>query len=182
MYVQTCITEVLSFVWRMAGMQFAGVTQLLPMGVSSQQAALALEAFLKVLDGKVPQKGHEALKIAKSNMMWQEYRTSTKNLLCAIANSLKQVLPDSWNLSHAKPPNQLRPRGVAGERFFYLPEEMVERKDPEHFQCAFVHDFKTGVRAPDLYVSEEFYRLTFSADEGTEVGQFFIFQILLTLN
>lgn len=163
----------LSFVWRMSGHQFAGVTQLLPLGISSEQAALALQSLQQALGGKVPTKAHEPLKLARDQFAWREFRTSTKFLLCAVANSLKQMLGEKWSLLSCRPGNLLAPKGTTGERYKFLPEELAERADMTGFDCYFIHDHKSGHRFNDFYLTEDFYRLVFSADEGTEAQCFF---------
>lgn len=152
----------------MSGHQFAGVTQLLPLGISSEQAALALQSLQQAMGGKVPTKAHEPLKIARDQFAWREFRTSTKFLLCALANSLKQMLGEKWSLSNCKPANVLAPKGTTGERYKFLPEECAERADMTGLDCYFIHDHKSGLRFNDFYLTEDFFRLVFSADEGTE--------------
>ena len=161
--------QVLSFVWRMAGHQFSGVTQLLPFGQASEVAEEALESFLKALGGKVPLTAHEPMKLARDAFAWQQYRTSTKQLLLALGNALQQVMPQSFSFLSAKPSNLLAPRGP-GERYQYLPEELVLQNGMAGLSVSFVHDPRSGLRFPDFYLSEDFYRLVFSADEGTEAG------------
>lgn len=152
----------------MSGHQFSGVTQLLPLGISADQAALALQSLQQALGGKVPTKAHEPLKLARDQFAWKEFRTSTKFLLCALANSLKQMLGDRWSLASCRPGNLLAPKSTTGERYKFLEEEFAERADMTGFDCFFVCDHKSGHRFSDFYLSEDFYRLVFSADEGTE--------------
>ena len=118
----------------MGGAQFAGVTQLLPLGVSQDQARAALDSMQRVLNGNLPSKAHESLKLARDAFAWKEYHTSTKFLLCAITNSIKQCMPDGWILNSAKPPNLLAPKSVTGERFEYLSDEMKLRDDLKHLK------------------------------------------------
>ncbi len=145
---------------------------MLPLGATAEQSESALKSLVKALDGQVPSGGSQGLKLARDAFMWKEYRSSTKQLLCAVANSLRQFMPENWNLSSLKPPNLLAPRSVTGERFMYLKEECDVRADLSDLQVAFVYDFKSGMRFPDYYLDESsFYRLVFAADEGTEVRE-----------
>lgn len=163
-------TEVLSFVWRMCGRQFAGVTQLLPLGTTQEQATAALQSMVKVLNGQLPQSSHEKLKIARDTWVWREFRSSTKFLLQAIGNSLKQVMPDSFSLMSCKPDNILAPASIRGTRCMYLPEELELKPELKGFQAAFICD-DNGLRFPDFYVNEDFFRLVMTCDEGTEALQ-----------
>ena len=69
------------------------------------------------------------------------------------------------------PPNQLTPAGPTGCRLQLLPEELRALGDEgEDTLVKYCHyDFKTGTSVLDYYTSESFYKLVFSADEGTEV-------------
>lgn len=138
------------------------------MGASAEQTEAALASLEEALKGQLPSSGHHQLKLARDAFAWKDFRVSTKTLLCAMANSLKQYMPDSWNLSNCKPQNMLAPRGSHGERVKYLPEETCVRPDNQFEDLFFCHDFKSGLRFPDFYLSEDHYRLVFSADEGTE--------------
>lgn len=155
---------------RMGSSQFAGTTQLLPLGASSDQAQQALAALAKHLGGKIPVYGHERLKLAREAMVWKEYRASTKNLLAALTNSLMQCMPQGWNLSLLKPSNLLAPCGKHGERHSYLQQEQAFRADLAALKLSFVQESGAGLRFPDFYVNEDFYKLVFAADEGTEAG------------
>lgn len=158
----------LSFVWRAQGMQFAGVTQLLPMGASSSQATAALASMEQALKGSFPTAAHENLKLQRDVMAWKEYRSSTKHLVCAIANSLKMSLPDGFTLKWCQPENILAPASSGGQRHMYLAEELALAGKPSDFQAAFVCS-TNGLRFPDYYISESFFKLVVSCDEGTEV-------------
>ena len=166
------LTKVLSLVFRIDGTQFAGATQLLPIGASAEQAEEALASLLKSLGGRIPETGHEKLKLARDYMAWREYRTSTKNLLCALSNCLQQSMPSGWTMVNCKPPNPLAPRGVTGERYPYLIQEQNLRHHPlgSDLRSWFVFDHKTNSRRPDFIIDEDFFRLCVSCDEGTEVG------------
>ena len=154
----------------MGGCQFSGATQLLPLGASPEQCDLALGSLITNLKGQIPTTGHCELKLARNAFAWKEFRTSTKNLLCAIANSLRQYLPDGWSLANCKPHNLLAPMSPTGERVQYLPEELNLRPELKDMDTFFIHDMKTGVRRPDFFLEETHYKLVFSADEGTEAS------------
>ena len=128
----------------MSGHQFSGVTQLLPLGISADQAALALQSLQQALGGKVPTKAHEPLKLARDQFAWREFRTSTKFLLCALANSLKQMLGDSWSLAGCRPGNLLAPKSTTGERYKFLEEEFAERADMTGFDCSSFVTIRVG--------------------------------------
>lgn len=144
----------------------------MPFGVSKEQAAAALESMAKALGGSVPL-AHETLKLNRDAMAWREYRSSTKFLLCALANSLQQCMPDGFSLKRCIPDNILAPSGRDGIRCFYLPEELVLAGLPDDCQACFVSHGPTGLRFPDYYVTETFYRLVVSCDEGTEAPLLF---------
>lgn len=141
---------------------------MLPLGASTEQSEAALASLIAVLKGQLPSAAHHELKIARDTFAWKHYRVSTKNLLSAMANSLKQYLSDSWTLNSCTPSNLLAPAGTTGERFQYMKEELPGHLQNDEIQRYFVHDFKTGMRFPDFYVTEDHFRLVFSADEGTE--------------
>ena len=85
---------------------------------------------MKSLGGRIPETGHENLKLARDVMAWREYRTSTKNLLCAISNCLQQSMPSGWTMVNCKPPKPLAPQGVTGERYPYLVQEQKLKHHP----------------------------------------------------
>lgn len=155
-------------VWRLGGHQFTGATQLLPLGASAEQAEAAIESLEQALKGQLPSSGHHQLKLARDAFAWKDFRVSTKTLLCALANALKQYMPESWTLGHCKPQNLLAPRGPNGERVKYLKEETCVRALGMFADLYFCHDQKTQMRFPDFYLSEDHFRLCFAADEGTE--------------
>ncbi len=152
----------------MQGYQFSGAVQLLPLGASAEQSEAALASLIATLKGQLPSAAHHELKIAREAFAWKDHRVSTKNLLCAMANSLKQYLSDSWTLNSCRPSNLLAPRSVTGERFQYMKEELPKHLQSDGIDRFFVYDFRSGMRFPDFYLSEDHFRLVFSADEGTE--------------
>lgn len=164
-------------VWRMDGFQFAGATQMLPLGASAEQSEETIQSLIESLGGKVPNKG-ERLKLTRETFVWKEYRTSTKQHLCAMVNSLRQFLPQGWNLNMARPGNLLSPKTSTGERCKYLPEEVALIEDKKDMNIHFIHDYKSGLRFADYYIDESFFKLIFAADEGTEVSDCFKFILI----
>lgn len=141
------------------------------MGPTVEQSEAAVQSMAKALQGAVPDGGDHSVKIARDTWMWKEYRSSTKQLICALTNSLRQYLPDHWTLASLKPGNLLAPRTSHGERVMFLRCELeTVRDDMNDHQLAFIHDKKSGLRFADWYLDETaFYKLTMCADEGTEV-------------
>lgn len=157
----------MTIVFRSGEIQFSGATQLLPQGISNEQSALALQAFAKVVSGKMPAAASRP-DLPKDTFAWKEFRTATKMVLCAVANSLQQALPGNWTLASCAPTNPLVPRSIHCDRLPLLTEEKkVHKLDPaltHHFN----YNFQSGSRWPDYYLSEDHFKLVFSADEGTE--------------
>ncbi|CAL1135030.1 unnamed protein product [Cladocopium goreaui] len=157
--------HVLSVVFRSNNVQLAAATQLLPQGLSKEQGSAALVAMGDAMGGVVHKPGHTA---PKRCWAWQEFRTSTKNLLMGIANSLKVAMPSDWNLSKTIPVRALVPRSSSVDRIPLIrSEKLMLNLDPEmEFYCC--HNFSNGARWNDWYENEDHYKLVFSADEGTE--------------
>ena len=152
-------------VFRSNNVQLAAATQLLPQGLSKEQGSAALVAMGDAMGGVVPKPGHT---VPKRCCAWQEFRTSTKNLLMGIANSLKVAMPSDWNLSKTIPVRALVPRSSSVDRIPLIrSEKLMLNLDPEmEFYCC--HNFSNGARWNDWYENEDHYKLVFSADEGTE--------------
>lgn len=102
--------------FRINGTQFAGPTQILPLGVSHEIAQKALAALQEFLKGGIPAKPVAQLGNTLDAMKWREYRTSTKHLLVGLANSIQQVMPEGWSLQACCPENALVPCPVACSR------------------------------------------------------------------
>ena len=89
----------LSFVFRIDGTQFAGATQLLPIGASPEQAEAAFSSLMKSLGGRIPETGHVNLKLARARISFVLSATAYNNL----------CLPDGpWLI--ASPPILWHPR------------------------------------------------------------------------
>ncbi len=156
--------------------QFTGPTQILPQhgSVSKEQSAEALKKFGETLRmrGEIPKSGHEKVTLAPNCFEWKEFRVATKNVLSALANALVNSLPGGYTLSSSKPPNALRPAGIVGERLtMSLAEKAVFGLGLHKGPVKFIYNFKTHESYLDYYLHEDFVRLTFSADEGTEAGR-----------
>ena len=157
----------LSVVFRCGEFQFSGATQLLPQGLSKEQSDACLKAFGNAIAGKLPDPGTKK-KLPPETFRWREFRTSTKNLLMGIANSLRVALPPGWNLQACCPQPALVPRGLQSDRLPMLQNEkemLGLDPDMEFYWC---YNYNSGTRWPDFYSSEDHFKLVFAADEGTE--------------
>lgn len=153
--------------------QFAGPTQLLPSGPSHSQAAEALASLRRFLDGQVPTKPAKELGASADAFKWREFRQGTKQLLVALANALSQSMPDQFNLLAFRPDTILKPCPLTGSRVAMTPLEKtahgIEDEVSKQWDLFAIHDHKTLERYPDFISTDEsFYKLTMSADEGTE--------------
>ena len=165
-------SQVLSLIYRMDGCQFAGATQLLTASsVSKDEAYEAAGSMAAALDGALPDTGSSQVPKPEGTFQWRQFRGPTKQLLCGLANSLQQALPEGWTLKSAVPSTPLRPRGPDAERCHLRPLEMeAEGLTEENGYRYFVFNSETSESSRDWYESEDFYHLVFSADEGTEAG------------
>ncbi|CAE7788072.1 icmt-1, partial [Symbiodinium sp. CCMP2592] len=166
--------QVLSLIFRMGGKHFSGATQLLnATSLNEEETEAAAASMAKAMDGSLPPTAKADVgKDKKLHFAWKEFRTPTKMLLSAMANSLQQSLPENWTLLSCKPANLLRPRGPNSERLrFTEKEKAVHGLNPEHGARYFVHSFEDAESVCDFYKHEGFYHLTFAADEGTEAGR-----------
>ena len=151
----------------MGSHQFAGPTQLLSAsGNSKDQIAEAASSMASAVGLALPSTGTSRVKKDENTFNWKEFRTPTKQVLCGLANSLQQVLPDGFNLRSARPSNLLAPAGPDGKRYLMTAEEVAMHgfSEPRYF----TYNEETHECAHDSYLSEDFYRLALSADEGTE--------------
>lgn len=162
-------------VFRINGHHWAGPTQILPhpSTVSSEQASEGLKTFSATLQkgGHIPQGASEKIKVSSTAFVWKEYRVATKNVLAATANSLSKSLPEGFSLKNCQPPNFLKGAGISGERMLLMTEEKVSLgMRGMNAPCMCIYDYKTHECTLDCYLHENFVRLVFAADEGTEVG------------
>ena len=163
--------QVLSVVFRMDGCHFAGACQLLsPNAVSKEQAAEAASALVSVLQGRMPDTAVEKVQIPSEAYSFREFRTPTKHLLSALGNSLQQAMPSGFSFQSLKPGNPLRAAGPDCMRveFDETEKALLTPSPPSASRLFFLWDSSSGESKPDYYTSEDFIRVTFSADEGTE--------------
>ena len=168
-------SKVLSLIFRINGHHWAGPTQLLPHAstVSGEQASEGLKTFSATLqkEGQIPKNASEKIKLSSRAFVWKEFRVATKNFLSATANSLSKSLPEGFSLKNCQPPNILKGAGITGERMLLIKEEKESLgMRGVSAPCMCVYDYKTHERTLDVYLHENFVRLVFAADEGTEVG------------
>ena len=163
-------SKVLSVILRLNGYHFAAPTQLLPAGGDPDEAEKSLEAFTEALKvaGGTP-KG-EKVQVPKGSFTWKEYRSATKAVLAGLSNSLRNCLPAGWSLKHCMPPNFLEPASTGCDRVSLNDLEKVTFDCPKTMSFFFNYDFRSFKATPQFYLHENFQRLIFSADEGTEAG------------
>ena len=168
--------QVLSVVFRMAGHHFAGATQLLSAsGTSAAATAAAADSMATAVNGQLPEQGRGEVEVTHDSFAFKEYRQSTKEFLCGLANSLVQILPDGFTLTKTIPQNLLQPCGPDGLR-----RELTDRELEAHgFDSSkdrrfYIYDTETRESAHDSYLNEDFIRLVIAADEGTEALLLFL--------
>ena len=160
-------------VFRMDGLHFSGATQILPSNTCTlEEARSAAAALASAVSGCLPQDALQKVSLPQDTFRFKEYRGPTKFLLCGVANALQQVMPAGWNLQNCRPPNLLLRRGCTGQRLVLDPTELTLCPDtsPDSQQLHFVWDTDTLESRYDFYISEDFTRLVFAADEGTEAS------------
>ena len=165
------LPEGLSLVFRMDSHQWAGPTQVLPFGPTAEPAAKALESLRSYLGGRIPSKPVSQIAASLDAFKWKEYRTSTKNLLVALANSIQQAMPKGFSLKSCVPPNPLLPMKPTETRAKLTEKEkraMGLEGEQMDRSLYFVFDHKSFDARTDWYQKDSFWHLTFSADEGTE--------------
>ena len=156
----------------MDGHHFAGTTQLISStSCSSAEAAEAAASMAVAVADELPQRGSAQLYLRKDAFKFKEFRTATKQLLSAVANSVQTALPEGFTLQSACPPNLLKPAGPQCQRYSFRATEVEalgqEDDGLEHY---FLYDFESRSAQPDYYKNDDFYHLCFAADEGTEAG------------
>ena len=155
---------------RQGPVQYAAPTQLVPLGPCAQQAQEALQALQKYLQGKIPEKPVSEISATINDFKWKEYRTGTKNLMIAFANAIQQTMPKGFSLKSCCPPNPLVPSRTIETRDKLTEKELramgLESRVGQSLYYCFDH--KTFEARNDFYHSDDFWRVTFAADEGTE--------------
>ena len=167
-------TKVLSVVLRMDGRQFAGATQLVSASTCNpREASDAATSMARAVGDQLPETGRARIDVNATSFAHKEFRTATKLILTALANSLQQALPEDFNMAKARPPNLLLPSGPEGTRLQLSKLEMEALSltgegdgDSRHF--VFNRDSHTSLC--DFYEHDDFFHLCLAADEGTEVG------------
>ncbi|CAE7839889.1 unnamed protein product, partial [Symbiodinium necroappetens] len=166
--------HVLSVVLRLGGYHFAGPTQMVNVSACGKtEAEQAVETLGQVLQGERPADATSSVGMPKDAFKFREYRTPTKNLLCALANSLQHVMPQGWTLLKCRPPNPLKPATAGCSRISYDQSEMdvMVPPPPAGSNLHLIWDSERLEARADHYEHEDFTRLVFAADEGTEAGR-----------
>ena len=166
--------QVLSVVHRMDGVHFAGATQLLSSNTcSKQEASAAAQSLAATLDGRLPETALDTQSMPASTWKFKEYRAPTKHLLCSLANCLQQVMPRGFSLDACRPCNPLLPAGCSCVRLLHdeAELELLPGSPTPDARLHFIWDFDDCKGREDFYTDENFVRLVWAADEGTEAGQ-----------
>ena len=146
----------------------------MPLGPCAKQAELALQALRDYLAGRIPAKPVSQIQAGVDSFKWKEYRTSTKNMLIAFANSLQQGMPKGFSLKSCCPPNPLLPARVIESRVKLTTTELkamcLEERVGQSLFCCFDH--RTFEARNDFFHDDSFWHLAFSADEGTEARRY----------
>lgn len=148
----------------------------MPCSISPEEEQQALEAFNEALRNQWTQTGSTPV-LPKELFRWKEFRSSTKSLLLAVGNCLQQALPAGWSFSSCKPPKLLVPRSLQTDRLKLLPMEVnyLDLKNiPKDANLHYIHHYGTNERWLDFNDDDSYYKLVFSADEGTEVPQLLV--------
>lgn len=155
-------------------MHFAGATQLMPLNISKEQADEALATFAAAVKSQFSSAAGKTPKLPDSSFKWREYRTPTKNLLTAVANSLQVAMPEGFSFNSCVPPRLLLPRTRKADRLELLPDErrMLGYGDwPSDVKLSFIYNYESQTRWVDFIEDRDsFFKMSFSADEGTEAG------------
>lgn len=162
--------KVLSVIFRTGNIHFAGATQLLPLNITKEQSKEALATFAAAVAKQFTSQG-KTPKLPASSFQWREFRTATKNLLSAVANALQVALPSGFSFASCMPQKQLVPRGPRADRIELLPEEremLGYGHMPKDAKLHFVYNYESQTRWADFVEDRSFFKLSFSADEGTE--------------
>ena len=164
------MAKVLSVILRLDGHHFAAPTQLLPSGGDPDECDDALQSFTEAMKVAGGTNQGQAVKLPAGSFSWKSYRQATKAVLAGLANSLRNCLPGSWNLSKCIPPNLLSPASLGCDRVAMVEMEEMMFQDCGKKNLFFNYDFRSFKGTPQFYLDESFHRLIFSADEGTEAS------------
>ena len=133
---------------------------------------MALEAFCNALKVMYSKNGPTP-KLPSGSFQWKEFRTPTKNMLMAVCNALMQAMPEGFNLQKCIPPRLLKPRCNQSER---IPLTQCEKAPlgltsfPDDCLLHFNWNYSSQSGWLDFLEDNSFYKLCFTADEGTEVA------------
>ena len=164
------MAQVLSVILRLNGHHLAAPTQLLPSGGDPDECDDAMQTFTEAMKVAGVANQGEAFKLPAGSFSWKSYRQATKAVLAGLANSLRNCLPGSWNLSKCIPANLLTPASLGCDRVAMVQMEEMMFEDCGKRNLFFNYDFRSFKGTPQFYLDESFHRLIFSADEGTEAG------------
>ena len=166
------VGQVLPILVKIGAKLFPAPTQLVPETGAGMDADRVLQSLADALKGCLP---NPSSKLVTTPETWlhREYRQATRNLLVALGNALVFLLPNGFKLNQCIPSNLLKPRGGC-TRVKLLQQELqlltMGRECDRSYHFLWSDDADRICRNPDFYLDpEEFYRLTFSGDEGTDV-------------
>ncbi|CAK9061274.1 unnamed protein product [Durusdinium trenchii] len=140
----------------------------MPVGPDPEECRQAIAAFTEATKCHAQAAEGEKTRLPANSFQWRQYRQATKCLLAAFANSLRHCLPAQWSFKSLLPPNLLEPAGRQGVREKLLDEEAKMFGVADDRKLFFRYSFDSHEACPDFFIHEDFYRLIFSADEGTE--------------
>ena len=160
--------EVLSVILRLNGRHFSAPTQLLPSGADPEECVDAMKTFTEALKVAAGTPQGENVKVPPGSFSWKSYRQATKATLAGLSNSLRNCLPASWSFTKCLPPNVLSPAALHTDRISMIPLEKQMYGMDGSKNLFFNYCYKSFKSEPQFYLHENFHRLIFSADEGTE--------------
>ncbi len=146
---------------------------MLPLNISKEQSDAALATFAAAVKSQFSSAAGVTPKLPTGSFNWKEYRTPTKNLLQAVANALQVALPCGWSFASCIPSRLLLPRTSKADRIELLPEEkkmLGFGEWPTDMTLSFIYNYESQTHWPDFIEDRDFFKLSFSADEGTEAG------------
>eukprot|EP00435_Cladocopium_sp_Y103_P049541 s1312_g15.t1 len=167
-YMANARLKVLSVILRLNGRHFAAPTQLLPAGGDPEECVDAMKTFTEALKVAAVTPQGESVKVPSGSFSWKSYRQATKATLAGMSNSLRNCLPGSWNFTKCLPPNVLSPAALHSDRVSMIPLEKKMYGMDDSKNLFFNYCYKSFKSEPQFYLHENFHRLIFSADEGTE--------------
>lgn len=153
---------------RLDGHHLAAPTQLLPTGIDPEQNAECLKTFTEALKVAAGTDEGQKVNVPANSFDWKEYRQATKAVLAGLANSLRNCMPPGWSLSSCMPPNQLTASSTGTDRVALVKEEKKMFGLSVDMEFFYNYDYRSFQSTPQFYLNENFQRLIWSADEGTE--------------